>query len=455
MNYNDHSHAEALRLLAGCESNARTYSRTFDRMMARAHLAEIWDVDGRCYLDCLACAGALPLGHNHPFVMERVQEFLRSGHPQQALDIPTVAKHRFVEQLLQALPVAFGREVKLQFCGPSGSDAVEAALKLFKTATGRRSVIAFQGGYHGMTAGSLALMGNTAPKQAITGFAPEVSFFPYPHSRRCAFGIGGRQGEEASLTFLENALTDPESGVTRPALVLLEAVQGEAGCIPAPVAWLQRLRTITQAHDIPLVLDEVQTGIGRTGTMFAFEQAGIVPDAVVMSKAVGGGFPLSVLAYHARYDRWQPGAHAGTFRGNQIALVAGAATLEFVREHRLAARAVELGARLMEGLHALSHRYACIGEVRGRGLMVGAEIVRPEGAASTAHADLDGALARAIKRACFESGLILETGGRHGGVLRWLPPLIITEAQIDEALQRLDDALARVTRGPMLTLEMA
>jgi diaminobutyrate-2-oxoglutarate transaminase len=435
-------HAQALDALAVHESNARTYARTFDRMFAKGLLARVWDVEGREYLDCLACAGALPLGHNHPYVMERVQDFLASGHVLQGLDLPTVARHAFVEQLMQTLPADFARQARLQFCGPTGSDAVEAALKLFKTATGRRSVIAFHGAYHGMTMGALSLMGNLGPKQALSGFTPETHFFPYPHDGRCPFGVGGALGETLTLNYLENALSDPESGITPPAMVILEAVQGEGGCIPAPVAWLQRLREITQAHGIPLVIDEVQTGFGRTGTLFAFEAAGITPDAVVMSKALGGGFPLAVLAYHERHDQWAPGAHAGTFRGNQIALVAGAATMQFIREQGLATQARVRGGQLQDRLRALARDFPCLGEVRGRGLMVGVEVVRPgPSGPGGVHANLDGALARRIKRECFERGLILETGGRHGAVLRLLPPLVITEAEVDLAVDRLGQAI--------------
>lgn len=435
-------HAQALEFISSRESNARTYTRTFDRMIAKGQLAKVWDVEGREYIDCLACAGALPLGHNHPYVMERVARFIESGHILQGLDIPTVAKHEFVEQLMQVLPGDFARHAKLQFCGPTGSDAVEAALKLFKTATGRRSVIAFHGAYHGMTMGSLSLMGNLGPKTGLSGFSPETHFFPYPHDSRCLFGVGGARGEELTLNYLDNVLSDPESGITKPAMVILEAVQGEGGCIPASAQWLQRLRAITLAHDIPLVIDEVQTGFGRTGSFFAFEESGIVPDAVVMSKALGGGFPLAVLAYHERYDQWQPGAHAGTFRGNQIALVAGAATMRFIREQGLARQAQARGEYLRSRLRDLSRDFGCIGEVRGRGLMVGAEIVQPgHPARTTANAGLDGALAKRIKRECYQRGLIIETGGRHGAVLRFLPPLVISEAELDQVAGKLGEAM--------------
>ena len=430
------------------ESNARTYARTFDRTLCRASGSTVWDADGRDHLDLLACAGALPLGHNHPYVMERVQDFLRSGHILQGLDMPTPAKHAFVDRLLATLPAGFAADARLQFCGPSGSDAVEAALKLFKTATGRRSVLAFHGAYHGMTLGALSLMGNLGPKAPVPGLAAETHFLPFPNSARCPFGVGGVEAERISLNYIDTVLSDPESGITKPAMVIVEAVQGEGGCIPASAEWLRGLRDITERHDVPLVLDEVQTGLGRTGTMFAHEVADIVPDAIVMSKALGGGFPLAVLAYRSRYDVWRPGAHAGTFRGNQIALVAGAATLEYIQVHRLHAEAARKGAVLMGHLRQLARDFPCIGDVRGRGLMVGAEIVQRTATAPGTSAPLDGGLAAAIKRACFDHGLMVETGGRHGAVLRFLPPLVITDAEIEQAMLRLQDALTSVLGAP-------
>ncbi len=411
--------------------------------MARGMFSKIWDVEQREYIDALACAGALPLGHNHPFVMEKVAAFLGSGHILQGLDIPTVAKHDFMEQLMLALPPALAENARIQFCGPTGSDAVEAVIKLFKTVTGRRSVFAFHGAYHGMTLGALSLMGNLGPKASISGLTSETHFFAYPHSARCPFGIGGREGEQISLNYLENVLGDPESGITKPALVILEAIQGEGGCIPASPEWLRRLRAITETHNIPLVIDEVQTGFGRTGHMFAHEESGIVPDAIVMSKALGGGFPLAAIAYHKRYDKWAPGAHAGTFRGNQIALVSGAATMQYIRENNLSAAAVQKGERLKNGLEQLKRDFACIGEIRGRGLMVGAEIVVASAPDKPGRArELDGHLAKVIKQHCFKHGLIVETGGRHGAVLRFLPPLIITDAEIDQIVERLGSAIA-------------
>jgi diaminobutyrate-2-oxoglutarate transaminase len=439
-----------LRTLQARESNARTYARTIDRVLVQGSLAKVWDENGKEYIDCLAGAGALPLGHNHPFISRKIREFLESGQVQQEPDIPTTAKIEFVERLMAILPKEFAHKAKLQFCGPSGADAVEAAMKLFKTATGRRSVVAFHGACHGTTMGALSLAGDLGPKQAVPGHMPEVHFLPYPYNFRCPFGLEADASEQASLNYIELILTDPNSGICKPAMLILEAVQGEGGCIPASASWLRGVREITERLDIPLVIDEVQTGFARTGTMFAHEIANIVPDALVLSKAVGGGYPLSVLAYHERYDKWLPGAHAGTFRGNQIAMAAGTATMAYLMEHDMANVAARRGALLHGLLSKLAGSHRCMGQVRGRGLMQGIEIVDTTGAPDR-HGRLpyDGNLARRIKRACLEEGLIVATGGRGGSVLRFLPPLVIAEQEIHELVSRFARALANAPDMPV------
>jgi diaminobutyrate-2-oxoglutarate transaminase len=417
------------------ESSARTYANTFNTVIERGAGTAVFDTTGRRYLDFLSCAGTLATGHNHPRVVERVQQFLGSGHVMQVLDMTTPAKHRFVERLFDVLPPSFATRARVQFCGPTGADAIEAAVKLFKTATGRRTVIAFHGAYHGMTAGALALTGNLGAKEAVASLMPDVHLMPYPYAYRCPFGLGGSHTAAASLSYIERMLTDPESGIAKPACVIVEAVQGEGGVIPAPLEWLRGLRELTARLDIPLVIDEVQAGIGRTGSMFAFEQSGIEPDAIVLSKAIGGGFPLALVVYDQRYDLWKPGAHAGTFRGNQIAMVAGAACLDVIEDEDLVAAARAKGDYLGRRLLQLAAQHRTIGDVRGRGLMWGVELVDPDKPADALGARAGAPeLARELKRFCFAHGLIVETGGRHGAVLRLLPPLTVSMAELDEAL---------------------
>ncbi|MGK3983854.1 diaminobutyrate--2-oxoglutarate transaminase family protein [Sorangium sp. So ce136] len=426
------------------ESSARTYASSFDTVFESGTGIRMRDRSGREFIDCLACAGALPLGHNHPEIRDALLRFIDSGHVQQALDLTTPAKCEFLDELFGLLPDKWAARAKVQFCSPSGSDAVEAAMKLTRIATGRQPIIAFHGAYHGMTSGALAAMGNLTAKAGLPGAAGGIHFAPYPYQYRCPFGTDGRDTDQLSIHYLRNLLCDPESGIPRPAAVMVEVVQGEGGCIPVSDDWLRQVRQITRELEIPLVIDEVQTGFARTGTMFAFQRARIVPDVLILSKAIGGGFPLAVVVYDEALDLWSRGMHAGTFRGNQIAMVAGKVTMQILRRDRLAEHAAEMGELLMTGLRRIASDHPELGDVRGRGLMVGVEIVEPSPGARRGRQD--GVLSAAIKRAAFENGLIVETGGRRGSVLRLLPPLIVTRSDVGEILDRLEAAVARAKR---------
>ncbi|ALX16884.1 2,4-diaminobutyrate 4-aminotransferase [Burkholderia cepacia JBK9] len=435
---------EQLDYLKHVESNARTYATSFPRLFTHAEGIRMRDSDGQEYIDCLSNAGTLALGHNHPEVNEAVMRFLSSGQLQQALDLATPAKHAFVEQLFSMLPNAIADTGKIQFCSPSGADGVEAAIKLTRHHTGRPTIMAFHGAYHGMTAGALAASGNLTPKSAGSN-GRDVHFLPYPYAFRCPFGTDGSATDQLSINYIRTVLSDPESGITKPAAVIVEVVQGEGGCIPASDAWLIELRELTLRHEIPLIVDEVQTGLGRTGALFAIEHSGIRPDVLVLSKAFGGGYPLSVVVYDQRLDTWPPGSHAGTFRGNQIAMVAGLSTMRIVERDGLPAHADTVGKLLVAGLERIAERFPSLGQVRGRGLMIGVEVVLPgrDGRTGPPHA----ALAKAIKLHCLRNGLVIETGGRHGAVLRFLPPLIVSEADIHEILNRFEQAVATACRA--------
>lgn len=424
------------------ESAARTYARTFPIVPVRADGMTVEGADGRRYLDCLSGAGTLALGHNHPVVLDALRRTLDSGAPLHVLDLATAEKDDYTGALFENLPREFAESAKVHFCGPAGTDAVEAALKLTQTATGRRGVLAFTGAYHGMTAGALAATGNVAVKQPLpTG--GEVTRLPYPYAYRCPFGVGGERGAELSAAYVERLLDDPSGGVLPPAAMILEAVQGEGGVIPAPDGWLREMRRITAERGIPLIVDEVQTGAGRTGAMWAVEHSGIVPDVMVLSKAIGGSLPMAVVVYHEDYDGWQPGAHTGTFRGNTLAMAAGAATLRHIAAAGLAERAAVVGARMTERLTALRRELPVIGDVRGRGLMIGVELVDPGGAPDTCGAHPAAPeLAARVRAGCLARGLIVELGGRHDAVLRLLPPLTITDEQAEAVLDRLTDAIA-------------
>ncbi len=427
------------------ESNVRSYPRKLPLAIAKAQGCRVIDVEGAEYLDCLAGAGTLALGHNHPAVIESIQDVLASGLPLHTLDLTTPLKDAFTEALLSHFPENY----VLQFCGPSGADAAEAAIKLAKTYTGRANVISFSGGYHGMTHGALALTGNLGAKNAVNNLMAGVQFMPYPHEYRCPLGIGGDAGVDALTYYFENFIEDVESGVVKPAAVILEAIQGEGGVVTAPVKWLRKIREVTQKHGIVLILDEVQAGFCRSGKMFAFQHADIEPDVVIMSKAVGGSLPLAVLAIKKEFDAWQPAGHTGTFRGNQMAMATGLATLRVLKEQNLADNARERGDFIQAELKKLAQELPCIGNVRGRGLMIGIEIVDerlPQDHMGAYPAD--ATLAVAIQKACFHNKLLLERGGRGGTVVRLLPPLIITHEDCVELLakfkQSVLDALKEV-----------
>ncbi|MEV7402569.1 diaminobutyrate--2-oxoglutarate transaminase family protein [Streptomyces sp. NPDC091267] len=436
------AHEGILRRQAMRESAARTYARSLPIVPVRARGLTIEGADGRRYLDCLSGAGTLALGHNHPVVLEAIKKVLDSGAPLHVLDLATPVKDAFTTELFATLPREFADDARIQFCGPAGTDAVEAAFKLVRAATGRSGLLAFTGAYHGMTEGALAASGGAEDVR--------VTRLPFPQDYRCPFGIGGERGAEISARWTESVLDDPKSGTRAPAGMILEPVQGEGGVNPAPDDWMRRMREITASRSIPLIADEVQTGVGRTGAFWAVEHSGIAPDVMVLSKAIGGSLPLAVIVYRSALDTWQPGAHAGTFRGNQLAMAAGTATLAHVRENRLDERAGILGARMLASLRALAGDHPCIGDVRGRGLMIGVELVDPEAAPVGAgrEAPPDPVLAVAVQQECLRRGLIVELGGRHSTVVRLLPPLTLTDEQATAVVDRLADAMAAAERSP-------
>ncbi|MCO1576749.1 diaminobutyrate--2-oxoglutarate transaminase family protein [Crossiella sp. SN42] len=424
------------------ESNARTYPRRLPIAPVEGHGSFVRDADGNVFLDFLAGAGVLSLGHNHPELVAAMTE--QAGRLTHGLDFPTPAKDEFLTAQLSMLPPGLRERMKTHFCGPTGANAVEAAIKLCKTATGRAQVVSFQGGYHGCSHAAMALTGDVAQKAPVPGGMPEVHFFPYSYCSRCPLGLSPVTCETNCAGYLERALLDHNGGIPRPAAVLLELVQGEGGVVPATPEFVHRVRALTRELDVPLVVDEVQTGCGRTGTWFAFEQYGIEPDVIIASKALSGvGAPVSLIIYDRRLDVWQPGAHTGTFRGNQLAFAAGTAAVRIVRRDdvlgNVRARGRQLAARLSE-----LDGHPWVREVRGRGLMWGVELADPV-TGRPASAEAAAAQAMALRE-----GLIIELGGRADAVVRLLPPLNVTAEVIDIAADILLGAILRAlpSRGP-------
>ena len=420
------------------ESSARSYPRKFP-------FALVEDVEGNRYLDFLCGAGTLALGHNDDEVNAAMVELIQSGSPLHTLDLTTPVKDRFVQTILDHLPGTLKDNAKIQFCSPSGTDATDAAIKLCKTATGRSTVIAFHGAFHGMGHGALSLTGNLAAKTPVANLMPGVQFMPYPNSYRCPFGLGGEAGAQACSAYFERMLKDPESGVTKPAAVILEAIQGEGGVIPAPASFLQTVRRVTAELDIPLICDEIQCGMGRSGRLFAFEHAGITPDVILASKAIGGSQPMAVVIYDRKLDKWAAGAHTGTFRGNQLAMAAGTVVLERVSDPAFLAEVTRKGARLKAELEKLKEEVSIIGDVRGTGLMLGVEFIDPNGKVDImGHPEPCGEIAARIQHLCFEDHLVMEKGGRNGSVMRCLCALTVSDEEIDTMLSIFSRAVRKV-----------
>ncbi len=416
------------------ESNARTYPRRLPIAIVEARGTTVVDAEGRRYLDALAGAGSLALGHNHPAVVAAVEDALRTESAWSTLDLPTPVKDRFVEDLFAVLPPHL-QSGRVQFCGPTGADAVEAAIKLVRHATGRTGMVAFGGSYHGMTAGALSVTGARAAKEHVGTLVADVSFLPFPDAERPVLGDDLDDDVERCARLLEWTFADDHSGTPTPAGAIFEPVQGEGGVNPMPPSFATHLRASTTRHGVPLVADEVQTGLGRTGRLWGSDHLGIEPDVLVLSKAIGGGMPLAVIVYRAELDQWAPGMHAGTFRGNQLAMAAGSATIREVVAAGLDRHAADMGTRLLGHLRSAATTSPAIGAVRGRGLMVGVELVDDAGRP-------DGERAALVQAAMLDRGVLAEIGGRAGSVVRFLPPLVIGPDEIDRLAETLAEAVA-------------
>ena len=427
------------------ESNARSYPRKFPFALAKAKGSWIEDVEGNKYLDFLCGAGTLALGHNDSDVNQAMMDMLTGSLPLHTLDLYTPIKDKFVHTLLNILPGELKNNAKIQFCSPCGTDAVDAALKLCKTATGRSSIIAFNGAFHGMGHGALALTGNLNAKTKVNDLMPNVHFMPYPYSYRCPFGLGGDAGTDAACAYFERMLKDPECGITKPAAVILEPIQGEGGVIPAPVKFLQTVRRVTKELDIPMIVDEIQCGVGRSGKFFAFEYADIVPDVILCSKAIGGSQPMSVVIYNKKLDVWGPGAHTGTFRGNQLAMAAGTVVMNKVNTPDFLAAVVEKGEIFAKRIEELKAKVSIIGDVRGKGLMRGIEFIDPKSEADhLGTKKASGDIAAKVQKRCFENKLVMEKGGRNGAVMRCLCALNITKEDLNKALDIIEKVVIEV-----------
>jgi diaminobutyrate-2-oxoglutarate transaminase len=412
-----------MRIFEQLESEVRGYVRAFPVIFDTAKGSLLFDENGNRYIDFFAGAGTLNYGHNHPAISEALINYLQRDGIAHGLDKATVAKKAFLEKFQSTILTPRKLDYKVQFTGPTGTNAVESALKLARKVKRRANVIAFTNGYHGLTMGSLAITGNSFYRDEFFGMRANAASMPFD-------GYFGPDVD--TIAYLRRYLEDASSGVDLPAAVVVETVQGEGGVNVASVAWLQALSQLCREFDILLIIDDIQVGNGRTGPFFSFERAGIVPDMVTLSKSIGGGMPLAMLLMRPELDQWKPGEHTGTFRGNNLAFVAATEALRFWDDSRLS-QAVERKGRIIEqALTALAARYPQL-DARVRGLGMAWGLVIPA-----------AGVAGKVARAAFERGLVIELAGADDNVVKFLPALTIEDELLQEGLAIIDAALAAV-----------
>lgn len=396
------------------ESNVRSYCRNFPAVFHRAKGSVIYSDSGQEYIDFLAGAGALNYGHNNDQIKQEIMLYLDADTIIHGLDLHTSAKERFLAKFSETVLTPKNLDYRIQFCGPTGTNAVEAALKLARKIKKRTGIFSFMGAYHGMTSGSLAVTGNTAIRSGILGTSNNVTFMPYPYGFMESFD---------TIAYMDSVLNDVNSGIEKPAAIIFETVQAEGGIIVAPIEWMQRLRELCDRHDVLLICDDIQVGCGRTGPFFSFERANIIPDLVVLSKSISGyGFPMSLLLIKPELDMWKPAEHTGTFRGNQLAFVGARAALEYFENNNLE-KEVKLKETFFEKF--LTKEIGAISKqisIRGIGMIWGIDLANFGGAS----------LAKKITSLCFELGLIVERVGRNDTVIKILPPLNIEMATLQK-----------------------
>lgn len=415
-------------IFESCESAVRSYSRSFPAVFARAKGDWLFAQDGTRYVDFFSGAGSLNYGHNPEVIKRHLIDYLESDGLVHGLDFATSAKADFLEVFRQHILMPRSLDYKVQCCSPSGTNAIEAALKLARLVTGRGNIISFSGGFHGVSAGSLAATGATYYKQGLYQSLPKTTQVPFPDSPF---------GEFDSLDFLRRLVEDPSSGTEKPAAILVETVQAEGGVYVASVNFLRGLRAFCDQHGILLIVDEIQAGCGRTGTFFSFERAGIKPDLVTLAKSIGGyGLPMALLLIKPQLDIWQPGQHNGTFRGNQLAFIAGAqAVRQFWTDGDFESQVREKGGMVADYLDRYVTREFRL-PVRGLGLIWGIDL-----------SGCTGVTASRISQACFARGLVIETCGRHDDVLKILPPLTISRLNLELGLGLIIEALHELIGG--------
>jgi diaminobutyrate-2-oxoglutarate transaminase len=392
------------------ESQVRSYSRTFPVTFDAASGPYLYDTEGRRYIDVLCCAGALGYGHNAPRLKTALLRYLTADRVIASLDLATAAKERFLDALQAVILRPRGLDYRVQFTGPTGTDAVEAALKIARKVTRRSNVIAFTNSYHGLSAGALSVTADRYYRENVLSVRENTTFFPFD-------GYCGTDFD--SIDYLERVLEDSCSGVDPAAAVIVETVQAEGGVNVASASWLQRLERVCRRFGMLLAVDDIQVGCGRTGRFFSFEFAGITPDIVMLSKSLSGfGLPLSVVLLRPEIDQWSPGEHTGTFRGNNLAFVTATEAFSYWEDEDFGPKIDAKGALLRERLRVVAPLIAGA-RVKGRGLIIALDLV-------------DSSLAAEVVTAAFHRGLLAERCGPKKSVIKLLPPFTCDDAILHE-----------------------
>lgn len=403
------------------ESRVRSYAQSFPTKFTSAQGARVTDESGQEYIDFLAGCSSLNYGHNHPDLKKVLLDYISGDGIAHGLDMETEAKEGCLEALEQNVLRPRGLDYVVQFPGPTGANAVEAALKVARKVTGRSNVIAFTNGFHGCTLGALSLTGNSHQRGA--------SGLPLTGVTRAPFdGYFGADVDTAD--HLDQMLSDPSSGVDAPAAIIAETVQGEGGLNVASDSWLRQIEKTARRHGALFIIDDIQAGVGRTGPFFSFETAGVCPDIVTLAKSISGfGLPMALTLIHRSLDVWKPGEHNGTFRGNCHAFVTAKAALEiFWSDRRFESAVREKGRVLKERLQILSRKFgSSVVGVKGRGMMMGIDVK-------------SRALASRITQKCFSHGLLIETSGPEDEIVKCLAPLTIEEEDFEKGLDILSAA---------------
>ncbi len=406
------------------ESNVRSYCRSFPTVFTKAKGAVMIAEDGKEYIDFFAGAGALNFGHNPDYIMQKLVEYIQSDGILHSMDMFTATKREFLDFFQEKVLRPRGFDYKVQFVGPTGTNAVEAALKLARKVKKRENVFALMGAFHGMTLGSLALTTDRSSRDGAGQCLQNVTHVPAPYMFP----------ELDTIAYMERLITDDHSGVEKPAAIIIEPVQSDGGIYPLDVEWLRRLRDLCDRHDVLLIADDIQAGCCRSGNFFSFERAGIVPDMVTVSKSIGGcGMPMALVLLRPELDIWTPGEHNGTFRGNQLSLVAAKAGLELMLnekvEEQVARKSQIVEKFLKEEICPLDSRLS----YRGIGLVWGVDF-----------SAFEGDMTKKLVAACFANGLIAERVGRENNVLKLMPPLVIEEEQLQKGLQILKKSIEQI-----------